>query len=323
MRSEDQVRILFVSDLHGSDVCFRKMLNAASVYGVDDLMIGGDICGKFLVPIQMESTTTGHAELWEENFTFASLGEIEAFERRVAESGAYAIRCDEDRYVELRGDQSKVEAAFAAAASERVRTWVDLAEERLRATGKKLYITAGNDDPWEVESILTQSGLESVIHPDRKVVQLRDGTELLTLGYANQTPWHCPRDKSEEELAAEIDRLAADVEDLSTAVFSLHCPPNQSSLDNGPRLDDQLRPKMGMSGPDVQPVGSTAVRAAIERYQPALSLHGHIHESRGAVKLGRTLAINPGSEYGEGVLRGVVVEWDGPGREIAYQLTAG
>ncbi len=55
-------------------------------------------------------------------------------------------------------------------------------------------------------------------------------------------------------------------------------------------------------------VGSNAVRSAIEKYQPLVGLHGHIHESRSAQKIGRTMCINPGSEYGEGVLRGVIVD---------------
>jgi hypothetical protein len=61
----------------------------------------------------------------------------------------------------------------------------------------------------------------------------------------------------------------------------------------------------------MQPVGSTSVRTAIERVQPLLGLHGrHIHESRGAVPIGRTLALNPGSSYEEGVLQGALVTLD-------------
>ena len=45
--------------------------------------------------------------------------------------------------------------------------------------------------------------------------------------------------------------------------------------------------------------GSTAVRASIEKHQPLVGLHGHIHESKGFVTLGRTLCLNPGSEYGK------------------------
>ena len=59
--------------------------------------------------------------------------------------------------------------------------------------------------------------------------------------------------------------------------------------------------------PHIIPVGSHAVRQIIEEYQPLLSLHGHIHESRGATTIGRTVCINPGSEYNSGRLLGVLV----------------
>ncbi len=68
--------------------------------------------------------------------------------------------------------------------------------------------------------------------------------------------------------------------------------------------------------------GSQVVHDAILRYQPLLSLHGHIHESRGVIKMGRTTAINPGSEYGEGILRGVIVTLAGDKVE-STQMTSG
>jgi len=58
----------------------------------------------------------------------------------------------------------------------------------------------------------------------------------------------------------------------------------------------------------MEPVGSTAVRELIEEYQPPLSLHGHIHESRGKTRIGETIAINPGSVYSEGSLQGAVID---------------
>jgi Icc-related predicted phosphoesterase len=68
-------------------------------------------------------------------------------------------------------------------------------------------------------------------------------------------------------------------------------------------------------------VGSKAVRRAIETYQPILSLHGHIHESRGVATIGRTVCINPGSEYPDGVLRGAIVDFDRDGVK-SYVLTS-
>ncbi len=64
------------------------------------------------------------------------------------------------------------------------------------------------------------------------------------------------------------------------------------------------------------------MRAAIEKYKPLLGLHGHVHESKGFVNIGSTLCINPGSEYGEGILRGVIVEL-GDGKVKNYLLTQG
>ncbi len=63
--------------------------------------------------------------------------------------------------------------------------------------------------------------------------------------------------------------------------------------------------------------GSTAVRNSIEKHAPLLGLHGHIHESKGFVRLGRTLCLNPGSEYADGILRGaLVILGDGKVREF-------
>ncbi|MEM2517675.1 MAG: phosphoesterase, partial [Candidatus Bathyarchaeia archaeon] len=88
------------------------------------------------------------------------------------------------------------------------------------------------------------------------------------------------------------------------SIFNLHCPPINTLLDIAPKLDKDLK----VSLRETIAAGSAAVRKAIEKYQPLLGLHGHIHESRGIEKIGRTLCINPGSEYTEGILRAIVVD---------------
>ena len=67
-------------------------------------------------------------------------------------------------------------------------------------------------------------------------------------------------------------------------------------------------------------VGSVAVRDSINKHQPLLSVHGHIHESRGIRKMGRTLALNPGSVYGDGVLQGAVIELDAKKAKVSRYL---
>jgi Icc-related predicted phosphoesterase len=73
----------------------------------------------------------------------------------------------------------------------------------------------------------------------------------------------------------------------------------------------------------MKPVGSTAVRDAIQRYQPPLSVHGHIHESRGVAKLGRTLTVNPGSSYGDGVLQAALLDINMKNGKVKYVLVNG
>jgi Icc-related predicted phosphoesterase len=148
-----------------------------------------------------------------------------------------------------------------------------------------------------------------------------DGWSMISTGWSNPTPWKTHREDTEEQLTERIEAMARQVPDPSRAIFNLHCPPYKSGLDEAPAIDADL--KLLHGGRALRPVGSTAVRAAIERHQPALSLHGHIHESKGAIKIGKTLAINPGSAYEEGMLMGAIVQLDAKKGVKSYQLVNG
>ena len=106
-------------------------------------------------------------------------------------------------------------------------------------------------------------------------------------------------------------------------VVNFHCPPYGSGLDVAPELDETLRPVIRGGRPSVIAVGSKAVREAIKRYQPVLGLHGHIHESRAAQRIGETLCLNPGSDYTADLLRGVVVDIAQDGSYLDFLFTAG
>ena len=123
-------------------------------------------------------------------------------------------------------------------------------------------------------------------------------------------------------LATKIDAVVSQIPDMSRAVFNFHAPPYGTGLDEAPALDENLRPTHG--GAVMKPVGSTAVREAILKYQPVLSVHGHIHESKGVTRIGRTLVLNPGSSYEEGVLQGALVTLDEKKRKVKnYVLVNG
>jgi hypothetical protein len=204
-------------------------------------------------------------------------------------------------------DKSKVDELFTKLMRGRVEAWVSLADERLRNQSYDCYVQPGNDDRYEIDAILAKS--ERIINPEGKVLQVDKDHEMISMGHANITPWNCPRDEPEEKLAKTIDEMASRVKNMKSCIFNFHCPPYDTSLDKGPKLDENMKPIPDMGGGiQMVPVGSTAIRNAIEKYQPLLGLHGHIHESKASQSLGKTLLLNPGSEYGEGILRGVIVE---------------
>jgi Icc-related predicted phosphoesterase len=191
-----------------------------------------------------------------------------------------------------------------------LRRWLELADERMPQYGIEVYVMPGNDDPWGVDKAL--AGREKVVACDDKIVRIGDH-ELLSLGWSNQTPWHTARELDENDLYARVKTLAEQLENPQGAIFNIHVPPYDSGLDTATELDETLRPVLVGGQPHEIPVGSTAVRRLIEEYQPALALHGHIHESRGIVGIGRTVCINPGSNYGTGRIDGAVVELDSNG----------
>jgi Icc-related predicted phosphoesterase len=227
-----------------------------------------------------------------------------------------------DEKAALDADPGAVEARFAAEVQAVVEEWVALADERLAGTPVDAFVMLGNDDEPELADVLR--GSETLRYAEDGVLPLPHDLELVSWGYSPPTPWNTPRECDEDELAAALASRIAGLADPARAVFNFHVPPFDTHLDQAPRLDELLTPIVGPSGIEIAPVGSRAVRAAIEAHQPILGLHGHVHESAGVQDVGSTLCINPGSAYGEGVLRGAIVELDAErGRVRSWQLTEG
>jgi len=309
-------KIFFATDLHGSEVCWKKFLNAARFYGADVLICGGDMTGKAIVPIVSEN---GH-------FTYALGGEqqtvtadhVAEVEANVRRKGYYPLQMSVERLHELDQDPAKRAACFQEVMLEGVDRWMTLAADKLRGTGVRCFVSPGNDDEMQVDDVIRRAELVELA--EGRLVEI-EGFSMISTGWSNPTPWNTHREESEEKLAVRIDAMASQVPDPSRAIFNLHCPPFKSGLDEAPAIDADLRLLHG--GRALRPVGSTAVREAIERRQPLISLHGHIHESKGAVKIGKTLSINPGSAYEEGMLMGAIIQLD-PNKGIkSYQLVNG
>jgi len=309
-------RIFFTTDIHGSDVCWRKFVNAGKFYDADVLVLGGDIAGKGTLLIE-ERDGGWQASRGGRDFRADTREELEDLLKRTRDAGFYPYVAAPEDAERFRGSPQERDAVFERLVRETMARWVALADERLSGTGRTVVVTSGNDDPFFLDSAFTGSAV--VEQAEGRVVDL-DGHEMVNLGWTNPTPWHTHREVPEDELLKMIAEQADGVRDPQKAIFNLHAPPYNSGLDIAADLDAELRPKEG--GAAKVPVGSQAVRAAIERYQPLLGLHGHIHESRGASRIGRTLCLNPGSVYGEGVLTAALVELR-RGKVKGYQLIEG
>ncbi len=299
-----QIKLFYATDIHGSERCFRKFINAGAFYGADVLIMGGDVTGKMIVPIVEEAPDRFVAEVFGQTRRFDET-ELPRITKLIGDAGYYAARMSPDELEELHGDPAKVEAAFKRLMTATLSRWLDFAAERLGPTGPMCIISPGNDDQPFIDDLLSSS--TRVINPDDRVIELPGGFELVSFGYSNVTPWASPRELEEPELLARIEAVASQATHADRTIFNLHVPPKETQLDQAILLKPDLSPVLRNGSPVVAGVGSSAVRTALEQHQPLVGLHGHIHESRGSARIGRSTVFNPGSEYSDGVLRGLIL----------------
>jgi len=296
------MKVFFATDIHGSEICWRKFLNAAAFYKADIVVLGGDVTGKVMVPI------VAHTGYWQvvhrgETLRMETQQELDNVRTRIRNTGSYPAIVTPDELTALSGEAGAIDRRFSAEMVKSLDRWMDMADGKLAGRGIPCILNGGNDDIWEIDDIIEAA--PSVSFGEGKMLDL-DGFKLVSMGWTNPTPWDTFREAPEEQLAQKIEAVASQIPDMERAIFNFHAPPYGTGLDEAPALDENLRPTHG--GAVMKAVGSTAVRDAINKHQPMLSVHGHIHESRGIKRMGRTLAINPGSVYGDGVLQGAVLE---------------
>jgi len=297
------MKVFFATDIHGSEICWRKFLNSAAFYKADMVILGGDVTGKIMVPIV--ATRPGH---WEVTFAGQRIqldtqAELDEIKRKIRDRGYYPAVMSTDELDSLNEQDGSIDRRFTQEMTKGLEMWLDMADSKLRGGEIPCVLNGGNDDIWEIDDIIEQS--PNVSFGEARVIDI-GGFYLASMGWTNPTPWNTFREAPEDVLTTKIDAVVSQIPDMSRAVFNFHAPPYGTGLDEAPALDENMRPTHG--GAVMKPVGSTAVRAAILKYQPMLSVHGHIHESKGVKKMGQTLAMNPGSSYTDGVLQGAVLD---------------
>ena len=278
-KKEKLTKIFFATDIHGSEKCWKKLVNSGNFYGVDTIILGGDITGKGIQALLEERSGVWQTNFLGEEVRVDNQSSLENLEERIRAAGFYPYRIKPEDMAEFSNSEDVRQNVFEELVTSSIHRWVELAEAKLKDTGRRIIVTAGNDDPLFLNGLFLGSSV--IMMAERQVVNLDDHHEMINEGYSNPTPWNTHREMDEESLFVEIEKQIRQVKNLENAVFNLHVPPYNSKLDEAPLLDENLVPIDG--GRTYGPVGSTAVRKAIEEYQPLLGLHGHIHEFKGSV----------------------------------------
>jgi Icc-related predicted phosphoesterase len=307
-----KTRFLFSTDFHGSEAVWRKFLNSAKYFNLDALVLSGDMTGKLMIPIVKRPDGKYDAVLQAEELVLTE-EEIPEFAKKCRMITYLPYVTTPEEVEQIATDEAYREGVFEHLEQEIIRTWLSLIPDRVPSTCK-VILSPGNDDKLSIDDVIRaeMANIPNLIFGEEEVVALDEEHEVLCFGWSNPTPFNSPRECSEEELEERLERVVAQVRHMETAVFCVHVPPYDTVIDHAPLITEGLEYVMAGGHVHMVPVGSKTVRKIIEKYQPLLGLHGHIHESPGFVNIGRTQCLNPGSEYAEGILKGFLVEIDGP-----------
>lgn len=311
-------KLFFATDVHGSEICWKKFISAGKFYEADVLILGGDITGKAIVPIIHSGNNTYRSVLLEQESILHGEDEVKEMEKRVRSRGYYPYRTNPDEMTEFKTSPEKINRVFISLVLKTAEDWLNYANEKLKGSGIRCFVAPGNDDMFELDDLVSSS--HKVELSEGRVVQIDEHHEMISSGWTNPTPWHTYREASEEDLAVRLSAMISKVKDMRNCIFNLHVPPYGSGLDEAPELTKDLRPKL--AGNLLIPVGSKAVQQSIKDNQPLLGLHGHIHECKATARIGRTLCINPGSMYEQGYLSGALISL-GKDKIESFVLTNG
>ena len=139
-----------------------------------------------------------------------------------------------------------------------------------------------------------------------QVRAFKGGYQMLYCGGSTPTPWDT------EQYVSRFAELLPQVADMSRCIFNVHVPPFGTALDRCPKLDENLQVVYEMGLPVQTHAGCQTLLEVIKEHQPLLGLHGHVHEGRAKINIGKTICINPGSVYPEGILQGAMITLRGP-----------
>jgi Icc-related predicted phosphoesterase len=312
------MKLFFATDVHGSEICWKKFISAGKFYEADVLILGGDMTGKAIVPIIAQGNDKYKVTLLEQESMLNGKEEVDKMALTIQNRGYYPYITNPDEVADIFSTPGKSDKLFLEQVTKILVRWMEYADQKLDGKGIRCYVCPGNDDVFEIDSVISASRLVRSV--EGQVIELDEQHEMISSGWSNPTPWDTHREEPEEALLSRLEAVISKAKNPSNAIFNFHAPPYGSGLDEAPELSKDMRPVY--AGRSLVPVGSKSVLAVLEKYQPLLGLHGHIHEGKGTRKYKKTLCINPGSMYEQGMLHGAIIELK-PNKVGNYVLTTG
>lgn len=310
-------KILFATDLHGGDTYFLKILSVANSSKVNVLMMCGDLTGKAIVPIVKLDDNIYVTNFFGVDYRMRE-DELPKIQNEIRKVGYYYYHCGRPEYEEFRAKPERVTELFEKLMQQTIKNWLVKIDEII-PKDVRVIMNPGNDDTFAIDEVLKSS--KRVEYTLGKCVNLDDKHSLVSCDWVNPTPWNSPRECSERDLEKRLRTEIQRAPSTDNLVCDFHAPAYNTVLDLAPKLGKDLQPKFFMGTPMMDHVGSTSVRKVLQEFQPKLALHGHIHESAGVCNIKRTICINPGSAYVEGVMHGCLLTLTPEG--IDHQLIVG
>src|SRR5260370_28510675 len=139
------MKIFFATDIHGSETCWRKFLNAAAFYKADLVILGGDVTGKVMIPI------IAHRGYWQvtvrgEAIRMETREELAEIERQIRNRGSYPALVTPDELTVLSETEGEVDRRFSIEMMQSLDRWLDMADTKLRGGDIGCTLKRGHDD---------------------------------------------------------------------------------------------------------------------------------------------------------------------------------
>ncbi|MBI2427219.1 MAG: metallophosphoesterase [Ignavibacteriales bacterium] len=298
----NKLKLLFASDLHGSNICFLKLIALAKELQVNMVIIGGDLSGKFL--IILESVKDDYIIVrkpWSNRQSIVKMNEFDVLKKEWGNKGHYYAFAPDHLADKVYSDDSLHNNLLRTAIRTRLTQWLTYSQTELSKSGITLSLIPGNDDPLDINEDINSVPWANNIDE----ISLTVGEWIfIGLGYSTPTPWKTPRELDESQIKEKLINTYNTIKntDLHKVILVSHVPPKGIGLDIAPEVIVQNNELVTVPGSEKE-VGSDSVKQIILEKKPLITLSGHCHDSAGIQFLQNTLCINAGSSYTNGILR--------------------